>query len=100
MRKECSVVCEFGPPRAATAIVMFQDNKGVVDTVLLDSYRHRLRHQMNAVSIVRGLVRNEVIKVVRLVACKTQRQLADLGTKVLGRNTFQERAEDISSMEK
>ena len=68
-------------------IVMFQDNKGVVDTVLLDSYRHRLRHQMNTVSVVRELVRNEVIKV---VACKTQKQLADLGTKVLGKNIFQE----------
>ena len=68
-------------------IVMFQDNKGVVDTVLLDSYRHRLRHQMNTVLVVRELVRNEVIKV---VACKTQKQLADLGTKVLGKNIFQE----------
>ena len=69
----------FGP------ILMFQDNRGVIDTLQSDGYRHRLRHVMNVVFAVREMVTAEVVKV---VSCTTQRQLADIGTKILGRNIF------------
>ena len=66
-------------------IPCFQDNLGVVETLKSDSYRHRLRHKMNTVSAVRELIGDETI---RVVAVSTQRQLADIGTKALGKHVF------------
>ena len=49
------------------------------------SYCHRLRHKMNTVSAIRELIADETL---RVVVVSTQRQLADVGTKALGRNVF------------
>ena len=78
------IMVEFGHPIHGP-ILMFQDNRGVIDTLQSDGYRHRLRHVMNVVCHVREMVQAEVVKV---VSCTTQRQLADIGTKVLGKNIF------------
>ena len=75
---------DFGHPIHGP-ILMFQDNRGVIDTLQSDGYRHRLRHIMNVVCAVREMVHAEIVKV---VSCTTQRQLADIGTKVLGKNIF------------
>ena len=57
----------------------------VIDPLQSDGYRHKLRHLMNVVYAVREMVHSEVIKV---ISCPTQRQLADIGTKILGKNIF------------